>query len=49
MATHKFARPMPLHDAELYLAQVFRPLLAVHSSRRLYGDALRLRERYVVS
>jgi predicted nucleic acid-binding protein len=36
-------------DAQLYLSTVFRPLLAVHSSVALFGDAIRLQERYRLS
>jgi predicted nucleic acid-binding protein len=42
VALRRFARPMATSDAEQYLSTVFRPLLAVHSSPSLYGDALRL-------
>lgn len=37
---------MTLAEAEQYLATVFRPLMAVHSSQALYGEALRLSGRY---
>jgi predicted nucleic acid-binding protein len=36
-------------DAELYLSAVLRPLLAVQSSVGLYGEGLRLQQRYRVS
>jgi len=42
VALRKFTRPMSLIDAEHYLQTVFRPLLSVHSSAALYGEALRL-------
>ena len=32
VALRRFARPMDTHEAEQYLATIFRPLLAVHSS-----------------
>ena len=32
-----------------YLSTVFRPLLAVHSSVALFGDAIRLQKRYRLS
>lgn len=46
VALRRFAPPMTVVDAEQYLSTVFRPLLAVHSSQALYGNALRLTERY---
>ncbi len=42
VAVKRFSHPMHLADAEQYLATVFRPLLAVHSSAALYAEALRL-------
>jgi len=45
-ALRRFTRPMTSAEAEQYLATVFRPLLAVHSSPALYGEALRLSGRY---
>lgn len=45
VALRRFARPMETHEAEQYLATVFRPLLAVHSSAGLYAEALRLQGR----
>jgi len=46
VALRRFAQPMNVAEAEQYLATVFRPLLAVHSSQALYGGALRLCGRY---
>ncbi|HUY15309.1 MAG TPA: PIN domain-containing protein [Terriglobia bacterium] len=46
VALRRFAQPMTGPEAEQYLATVFRPLLAVHSSQALYGEALRLSGRY---
>ena len=46
VALRRFAEPMKGSDAEQYLATVFRPLLAVHSSPALYVEALRLNGRY---
>jgi predicted nucleic acid-binding protein len=43
VALKKFAQPMQPADAGQYLITVFRPLLAVHSSQALYGEALFLR------
>ena len=42
VALRRFAQPMAVTDAEQYLATVFRPLLAIHSSPALYAGALRL-------
>jgi predicted nucleic acid-binding protein len=44
VALKRFSRPMTTAEAEQYLGTVFRPLLAVHSSSALYGEALRTRE-----
>jgi predicted nucleic acid-binding protein len=45
-ALKTFTEPMKGSEAEQYLAAVFRPLLAVHSSPALYVEALRLSDRY---
>jgi predicted nucleic acid-binding protein len=42
VALKRFAQPMKAVDAELYLAGVFRPLLAVHSSPALFVEALHI-------
>ena len=42
VALRRFSQPMTQADAEQYLNTVFRPLLGVHSSQALYGDAIRL-------
>ena len=49
VALRRFARPMTAAEAEQYLATVFRPMLAVHSSPALFGEALRLSERHHLS
>lgn len=49
VALTRFAQPMTVGEAEQYLSTVFRPLLAVHSSQALYGEALRLSGRYRLS
>jgi len=49
VALRRFAQPMAVAEAEQYLATVFRPLMAVHSSQSLYAEALRLSERYRLS
>lgn len=42
LALRRFAEPMSFAEAEQYLSTTFRPLLSVHSSHHLYGEALRL-------
>jgi len=49
VALRKFARPMTIEEAQLYLMTVFVPLLSVHSSASLYADALRISGRYLLS
>jgi predicted nucleic acid-binding protein len=49
VALRRFAKPMTLADAEQYLSTVFRPLMAIHSSPGLYGEALRLSDRFRLS
>jgi predicted nucleic acid-binding protein len=46
VALRRFAKPMSSVDAEQYLSTTFRPLLAVHSSSALYGEALRIGARF---
>jgi len=46
VALRRFAKPMSGVDAEQYLSTTFRPLLAVHSSQALYGNALRIAARF---
>src|SRR6267142_6393686 len=46
VALRRFAKPMSSPDAEQYLSTTFRPLLAVHSSPALYGEALRIGARF---
>ena|ERR1700724_3937980 len=46
VALRRFAKPMNEADAEQYLATTFRPLLSVHSSLALYGEALRIGARF---
>ena len=45
VATRRFQHPMTVAEAEQYLGMVFRPLLGVHSSQALYGQALRLQDK----
>jgi predicted nucleic acid-binding protein len=49
VALRRFAQPMSIAEAEQYLSTVFRPLMAIHSSQALYGEALRLGGRYRLS
>ena|ERR1700739_2318170 len=49
VALRRFAQPMTVADAEQYLTTTFRPLLAVHSSHTLYGEALRIGARFKLS
>jgi predicted nucleic acid-binding protein len=46
VALRRMAAPMTSADAEQYLSTTFRPLLAVHSSQSLYGEALQVRTRF---
>jgi predicted nucleic acid-binding protein len=46
VALRRFAKPMSSADAEQYLSTTFWPLLAVHSSQALYGEALRIAARF---
>ena len=49
VALRHFAQPMTVAEGEQYLSTVFRPLMAVHSSQALYGEALRLSGRHRLS
>jgi predicted nucleic acid-binding protein len=46
VALRRFSKPMSAVEAEQYLSTTFRPLLSVHSSQALYGEALRLGRRF---
>jgi predicted nucleic acid-binding protein len=46
VALRRFAKPMTRADAEQYLSATFRPLLSVHSSMGLYGEALRVGAKF---
>ena len=46
VAFTRFSKPMALSDAEHYLFTIFKPLLAVHSSPRLFLEALRIRQAH---
>lgn len=49
VALRRFAQPMSIADAQQYLSTTFRPLLSVHSSQALYGEALQISARYKLS
>ena len=49
VALRRFKQPMGLTESEQYLTTVFRPLLAIHSSPALYGQALRLCDQHRLS
>jgi predicted nucleic acid-binding protein len=49
VAFRRFTPPMSPTEAEQVLAMTFRPLLAVHSSYSLYGQALELTRRHSIS
>jgi predicted nucleic acid-binding protein len=46
VALVRFEKPMSTADAEQYLSTTFRPLMSVHSSPALYGEALRIGGRF---
>jgi len=46
LALRRFPKPMATADAEEYLATVFFPLLAIHSSAPLFSEALRIQARH---
>ncbi len=46
VALRRFVMPMSSVEAEQYLSATFRPLLSVHSSPALYGEALRIGARF---
>jgi predicted nucleic acid-binding protein len=49
VAFRRFTPPMSSAEAEQVLAMTFHPLLAVHSSYSLYGQALELTRRHSIS
>ena len=49
VATKRLVAPMSIESSQLYLEKVFLPLLRVHSSAALYGEALALQSRYRLS
>ena len=46
VALRRFVKPMSSVDAEQHLSTTFRPLLAVHSSLALYGEAPRIGAKF---
>jgi predicted nucleic acid-binding protein len=46
VALRRFAKPMTCTDAEQYFSTTFRPLLSVHSSLALFGEAMRIAARF---
>ena len=48
-ALRKAKTPMTIPDAEQYLQTIFRPLLLLHSSEALFGEALHVHGRYRLS
>lgn len=49
VALRRFATPMTVPEANHYLTTVFRPLLSVHSSERLYNQALQITDAHRLS
>jgi predicted nucleic acid-binding protein len=49
VALRRFAQPMTFAEAEQYLSTTFRPLLSIHSSQALYGEALQTALKYRLS
>jgi predicted nucleic acid-binding protein len=49
VALRRFNPPMTTFEAEQFLSTTFRPLLSLHSSQSLYGEALRIAGRYKIS
>jgi predicted nucleic acid-binding protein len=48
-ALRRATPPMTTAHAQRYLAEILQPMLSVHSSVRLYEEALRTQERYRLS
>jgi len=49
VALTRFERPLSVAELEEYFSTVFRPLLAVHSSPRLFLEGLRVRAQHQFS
>lgn len=49
VALKRFPKPLSVGEAEDYLAYTFRPILAVHSSPRLFLEALHIQTQHQLS
>jgi len=49
VALTKFAKPLAIIGAEEYFSGILRPLLSIHSSQRLFQEALQIRARHQFS
>lgn len=49
VAFNRFQKPLGITGAEEYFTTIFKPLLGVHSSPRLFQEALRIREQHQFS
>ena len=49
VALRRFVKPMAYAEAEQYLSTTLRPLLSIHSSQGLYGEALRIAGKFKLS
>lgn len=49
VALTRFAKPFSLDEAQDYLSLTFKPILAVHSSPRLFLEALHIQRQYRLS
>jgi predicted nucleic acid-binding protein len=49
VALRRFAKPMTTAEAEQFVTTTFRPLLTIHSSFGLFGEALRIAGRFKLS
>lgn len=49
LAFRRFEKPMSASEASDYLAKVFRPLLSIHSSERLYARAIQIFDAHHLS
>ena len=49
IALTRFAKPFSTREAEEYLSLTFKPILAVHSSPRLFMEALRVHAQHQFS
>ncbi len=49
VAFRRFVRPLPAAEAQEYIRTTFSPLLAVHSSPRLFHEAIRIKGEHRLS